>query len=275
MKNKLFLFGDLHSNEENELKFLINTKEFPELKNLTKNDVIVQLGDFGFIWYDKNIIKQYKRDLGYLTKIAQKNFTLLVVPGNHENYNIINNLRVEEKWGGLVYVFETKAGNIYIAKRGEVYIINGKKIFTFSGAMSNDISDRIKTGDIGKRKYVKNIYGKTVLKKVKKSHVNYWEQELPTEAEYKKALYNLSKYNYKVDYIFTHTCPKDIIPKIIHLTKNSLVKYNDPVAEFLNKINELIYFKEWHFGHFHTNVQVKTEDGLFMCHYKKKPYEIQ
>jgi len=271
---RIFISGDLHGNYQGELKYLIYKKNFKEEQELNKNDVVIQLGDSGILWYYKEYENGFKEDLKLAEKIAERNYTMLIVPGNHENYDLIYELPLIEKWAGKVYILETKKGPIYFAKRGEIYEINNKKIFTFSGAITSDIKGRLKYEDIGKKIYVNNKYGRRVLKKIKISHINYWPQELPNEEEYKYALENLSKNNYKVDIICTHTCPKEIIPEVIHLTDFYKTKYEDPVAEFLNKINELVYFKEWHFGHFHTNVKIEKEE-IYMCHYMKNPYEIK
>jgi len=271
---RTFVSGDLHGDINGELKYILYKNDFKNVNELDKSDVIIQLGDSGILWYYKEYENGFKKDMILAEKIAEKKYTMLIVPGNHENYDLIYELPVIDKWAGKVYVLDTKKGPIYFAKRGEIYEINNKKIFTFSGAMSNDIESRIKFEDIGKRKKRYNLYGKSIIKKIKLANVNYWSQELPNEKEYKYALDNLSRYNYNVDIICTHTCPREIIPDIVHLTKLTMTKYNDPVAKFLGKVNELVEFKEWHFGHFHTNILIEKNNEKFFCHYKKQPYEL-
>ena len=53
---------------------------FPEQKEMSRNDYVVVLGDFG-IWADT---KEEKERLDALEK---KSFTLLFIDGNHENFD--------------------------------------------------------------------------------------------------------------------------------------------------------------------------------------------
>ena len=70
--------------------------------------------------------------------------------------------------------------------RGQVYTINGKKIFTFGGAYSID-------------RYMRKL------------NYSYWSKEIPNNDEYKEATENLKKVDNKVDYIITHTAPREVI----------------------------------------------------------------
>jgi hypothetical protein len=246
MSSKLFACGDTHGeidSQKLELAF------FPEQASLTKNDVLVQLGDFGWIIYP---FGENQKQEDALDELAGKNFTLAVVPGNHENFDIIFQLPIIEKWGGKVRVLSRKTGNIFLLERGEIYIINGKSCFVFGGALSIDKDTRILGYD-------------------------YWEQEIPTWQEFNYGMDSLDKVNWNVDYVFTHTCPINIISEIIHKTVYTEGKYKDQVSVYLYQIYKNLKFKEWYFGHFHTDVRVDfsdTDDGIFHCMYNNKPYQI-
>jgi len=284
---KLFISGDWHGNKKNELTF-INKKEFSEQKDLTKEDVLIQLGDFGFLWFYKEYKEGFKKDKNYLEQIANKKFITLVVPGNHENYDLINELPIVEKWGGKVYELKMKKNSIYFAYRGEVYTINDKKIFTFSGAETSSKDERFtleqhKSGKLYKiKKYKYGEYKKTVFEKIKISKVDYWEQELPTKEEYENAIKQLEKVNYEVDYVCSHTGPKTIIEELIKekikINKKEIdfykTKLNCPVSIFLEEINDKLKFKEWYFGHFHINFEYIQNDKKYICNYKTKPIEL-
>jgi len=273
--NRLFVSGDLHANECGELKYIITKKFFPQLPRLDKEDLLIQLGDFAGLWYYENYKEGRILDMKFCEKIASQNYTMLVIPGNHENYDLINSLPSVSKWNGSVYVLETRKGNIYFAKRGEIYNFADKSFFTFSGAESSDIDSRNNLNEIGLKKRVINTRGRKVIRKIKLSQVNHWSQEIFNEEERLFALDNLSKCNYKVDYIFTHTVSRNIIPEVISLTNDrDLIKYNDPVANFLNEVNDLVEFKEWHFGHFHTNAKIIKNKELYRSHYMNSPMEI-
>ena len=49
MKHTLFVCGDTHGMTKDTQK--LNSENFPEQKELTKDDVLIQLGDFGWVWF--------------------------------------------------------------------------------------------------------------------------------------------------------------------------------------------------------------------------------
>jgi DNA repair exonuclease SbcCD nuclease subunit len=236
--SSVYVCGDTHGLPEDTTK--LNTKKFPEQKTMTSDDVVVQLGDFGWIWYPAmtNAEQEY-----WLDWLAAKNFTLAVVPGNHENYDIIEKLPLIEKWGNLVHVLSRKTGDIYILLRGAVYTINGKKVFTCGGATSTD-------------------------KEHRRQGISWWPQETLNKKEENRALDELQKHNWDVDYILTHTCPEEILP--LFLPNNSYFYLKDPVGKFLNFIHKQVEFKEWHFGHVHVDKRLND----FFCHYNKPPVKL-
>lgn len=254
---KIFVIGDLHGNSCGEVHFL-NSRYFKEKKDLTKEDVLIQLGDFGFYWYYPNTYK-YQEDLHWRNWIGNQPYTLLIVPGNHENYDLINALPEVEKWGGKVFVDKTKYGEIYLAKRGEIYTINDKKILTIGGAQSGDISNR---------KTFKDFEDK----KCKVYQVSYWEQETLNDLEKKYIVDNLDKNNNEVDYVFSHTAPSSILA--FDFTINAQ-KIKDPTAIFLDFILDITTAEQWHFGHVHSNRIKYVDQCKFQSHYQTTPFEIK
>lgn len=243
---KLFVVGDTHGDIDSEK---LSDENFPEQSELTKDDVVAQMGDFGWIFHPLGSNDIQNKGLSWL---ASRNYTLVVVPGNHENYFEIFNLPIIEKWGGKVRVLSLPEGDIFFLERGEVYTINGKTIFVFGGALSVDNAERT----LG---------------------IDYWKEEIPTWSEFNYGMDSLDKVNWKVDYVFTHTCPMNIIGDVIHKTIYTEGRFKDPVSEYLFEIYKQIEFVEWHFGHFHTDVRLDysdTDDGIFHCHYNNKPFLI-
>lgn len=59
MKHKLFVCGDTHGMTKDTQK--LNSDNFPEQKKLTKEDLLIQLGDFGWVWFPlgKNKEQEY------------------------------------------------------------------------------------------------------------------------------------------------------------------------------------------------------------------------
>jgi hypothetical protein len=248
---KTFVVGDTHIPSDIDK---LNSSNWPEQKSLTKDDVLIQLGDFGAVWYEKGTNQEQEYWMNWL---ATRKYTMLVVPGNHENYDVIEDLPECEMFGGKVQYYESeerdgKKGIVYFAIRGEIYIINGKTFWAFGGALSID-KDML-------------ILGK-----------DYWEQETSNWYEFNRGMDSLDKVNWKVDYVVTHTCPVNVIGSIIHRTVYTEGKFKDPIAEYFKEIENKLEFKEWHFGHFHTDVRVDysdSNDGIFHCHYNFKPYEL-
>lgn len=246
---RIFVCGDTHGSHDIRK---LSTRNFPEQKELTKEDVLIQLGDFGLIWHP---IGEDKDQEYWLDWLADKNFTTAVVLGNHENYDEIEKLPWTEKWGNEVQYLERESGNrIYFFKRGAIYYINGRKILTIGGAHSID-------------------------KHMRTEGVSWWRQEDITDREIENCFKELDEKGYEVDYILSHTCPSRMVMEFVHLTMYNQGKVRDKTAEFLDEIDNRVEFKDYHFGHMHvswTHTEV-YEDGhkdSYTCHYNNPPYEL-
>ena len=146
----IFLTGDTHIPYDISK---LNRKWFPEQKNLTRNDYVIVLGDFGLYWHSNASYKHW-RDW-----FQSKPFTILWLDGNHENFDWIESMEVTEWHGGKVH----QDGNIIHLMRGQVYTIEGKKFFVMGGAASTD-------------------------KECRRVGVSWWEQEIPSYKEEMEAL---------------------------------------------------------------------------------------
>ena len=87
----IFATGDTHGNF---LRF--STEHFPEQRHMGRNDYVIICGDFGGIWNDS------RNDRYWLDWLDNKPFTTLWVDGNHENFDALNRLPVEEWHSGKV-----------------------------------------------------------------------------------------------------------------------------------------------------------------------------
>jgi Calcineurin-like phosphoesterase len=238
-KNRIFVCGDIHGLPEDTKK--LNGRNFREQKELTKEDVLIQLGDFGWVWYEIGTNKEQEYWLDWL---AEKNYTLAVVLGNHENYDIIEALPLVEKWGNEVHVLKRNNGEIYFFKRGGVYTINNRKILTIGGAESTDKEARI-------------------------AHISWWEQEVLSHEETEYCLNEIASHNNQFDYVLSHTCPAKYVG---NFTKKH-IKLNCYVARFLDHIDDIVSCKKWHFGHFHQDKSIQR--GKYTCHYTQVPFELK
>ena len=84
--SRIFITGDTHGDIDYAK---LNTRQFKEQKNLTKDDYVIVLGDFGVLWnsYTKYCPDRLsKRDLNFINWYENKNFTTLWIDGNHDNH---------------------------------------------------------------------------------------------------------------------------------------------------------------------------------------------
>jgi len=222
--SKIFITGDIHGDP-----FRFSSKKFLEGKELTKNDYVIVAGDFGILWKNE-LDANEKYNLKWLD---DRKWTTLFIDGNHENHFVLNNLEKIEMFGGIV---GKASKSVYHLKRGEIYNIGGNSIFCFGGAYSID-RERRRIG------------------------VSYWEEEVPNFYEMDYGLKNLEAYQYKIDYIITHTLPKFLVSELgFSKTPSS---GEDPTIKYLDHIANCATFKEWYFGHMHIDKDMGKFHALF------------
>lgn len=232
----IYITGDTHGDWIPRL----NTKYFPEQKEMTKNDYVIICGDFG-IW-NNSAIEKYALDW-----LEDRPFTTLFISGNHDNYDILDNLETKEWNGGFVNFIRPSVIHL---KRGQVFNIDGKTFFTFGGASSHDISAGILELDDPMFKVKKKKFDKDPFALYRINHVSWWERELPNEQEMKEGLINLEKYNNKVDYVITHSPYTSILR---FLDQGFNLYKTDILTNYLQKIKDNITYKHWFFGHMHLD----------------------
>lgn len=127
--------------------------------------------------------------------------------------------------------------------RGEVYTIEGKKIFTMGGGLSVDQNHRI-------------------------PQISWWPQEYPSQAEKNNAIKNLEANNWEVDYVITHTCPLSAMPSLEPLMPPWSPSFDDKKDDELSvwfdaEICPRLKYKRWYFGHFHVDHKFDKYSALF------------
>ena len=219
----IYLTGDTHIPLDVEK---LNTRSFPEQKKMTRDDYVIVLGDFGLLWHEDKEYYWWKR------WFEEKNFTTLWIDGNHENHDWIDSLPVSEWHGGKVHMISP---NIIHLMRGQIFTIENNTFFTFGGALSID-------------------------KEMRRENVTWWAREEASYAEQEEGLKNLEKYNNKVDYILTHTCPDELINIMFPEAK---YKADSVTGKYLDYISKIASYRKWYFGHWH----VRREMGKFLVLY--------
>lgn len=237
----IYLTGDIHGNPN---RFL-----FPNIrigKKLSKDDYVIICGDFGCIWMGD---ADEQDQLDWLDELP---FTLLFVPGNHENYDLIQSYPVSEWHGGKVQFIRP---HVIHLMRGQVFDIDGKSFFTMGGAECHDIWNGVQDPeDPDFLTKVNELCRKGAFFRVKGE--SWWSQELPTDEEYAEGWENLRKHDMKVDYIVTHCAPQKIQEQLVPTLNHGEYPRNS-LTDYLQEVSEQVEFKRWFFGHYHTK---KTMD---------------
>lgn len=208
----IYITGDTHG--EIDIGKL-TSKNFPQGKTLSKEDYVIILGDFGFIWNNEcDNTEKY-----WMNWFQNKSWTTLLIDGNHENHSRLNNYPVSEWRGGKVHKINNSVIHLM---RGQIFNIENKSIFTFGGAESYD-------------------------KELRLDGISWWKQEIPNYEETNEALINLEKMNNSVDIILSHTCPHTFSYQLIHGISK------DPTENILDEFYKILNYKKWYFGHWHVD----------------------
>ena len=220
---RVFVTGDTHGFSE-----MRRVKRFYDIigKDLHVQDILIILGDFGFIWKNK------EHD-DYLMQRMWGNFPCKVfwIDGNHENFDLLKNYPEDYMYGGKIRHITDKIKYLH---RGQVFNLADRKIFTMGGAKSVDRG-----------------YGKT--------SINWWIDELPTLAEMDEARLNLKQYQNTVDYILTHDCRHRVLQKLFRYKEATTKDFN----AFLRWIDNNVVFKKWYFGHHHEDKEFEKYRCVF------------
>ncbi|MCC8044064.1 MAG: metallophosphoesterase [Clostridiales bacterium] len=237
----IYLTGDTHADWMSRLSSDI----FPEGKEMTKDDYVIILGNFG-IWQNDSS-EQYRLDW-----LEGKPFTTLFLDGNHENFDRLysEEFPTVPFAGGMAQRIRP---SVYHLLRGEAYTLADKIFYVFGGASSHDIRDGIlQKGDpriqIWKRD---NAWGRRPYKLFRVEHESWWKQELPSESEIAHGRKTLDGLGWKVDYVLTHCAPLEIQKMM-----DPGWAQTDVLIDFLSEVYEKADFRHWFFGHYHMEKNV-------------------
>ena len=109
--------------------------------------------------------------------------------------------------------------------RGQVYVIEGKRIFTMGGGESDE-------------------------KEMRAQQQKWFPQEMPNPQEKEAARKNLERFDWSVDYVLTHDCSEKM--KVFL----SMGQQNNSLNRFLTEIEGKLQFRKWFFGFYHLDRQI-------------------
>lgn len=190
------------------------------LRWLSKKDTVIVLGDFGFVWDGS------KKEAAHLKWLQKRRYTILFLDGTHENYDLLAAYPTEEKFGGLV---QPLGGNLYHVCRGSVLELEGKRYLCFGGGESPDKEER-------------------------EPGVNWWPQEMPSEAECARCEANAAANGYQVDYVLTHDAPT----KFLDFTALAPGESNR-LHDFFDKLVGELTYDQWLFGRYHKDTALSPK----------------
>ena len=215
----IYITGDLHGGIDISK---LNVKNFPQQKLLDKDDYVIVTGDFGLVWDES------KEEMFWRNWLHERNFVILFIDGNHENFDLLNKFPVKQWNGGKVHFIND---SIIHLMRGQVYTIDGYKFFTMGGATSIDKHRRVE--------------GKS-----------WWKEEIPSRKEIDEALDNLDRNNWCVDYVISHTTSMRI------MQERGYIKENNVLNKFFDMLEKELKYKHWYFGHFHDDVKIDEKHTM-------------
>ncbi len=210
----VYVTGDMHA--------VASRFDDPKLRHLKKGDTLIVCGDFGFIWNGS------KDEMNVLRKLSKKKYNICFIDGTHENFDMLNKLKVKKWNGGKVHQISP---NIFHLMRGQIFTIDNQKIFTMGGGESPDIEIRFE--------------------------MNTWsESEIPTREELIEGVENLQKNSAEVDIVITHEPPAKI--KEFLLLQTSSSASITAINTYLEDVSRTCKFKHWYFGSLHMDKFIST-----------------
>lgn len=205
----VYVTGDMHGDESR-----LYDRNWRKLR---PKDTLIICGDFGFLWDGSN---REKKILEYL---GSRKFTVAFLDGTHENFDLLYSKR-ETIWkGGRVHRI---SGNLFHLMRGQVFNIEGIRIFTFGGGESTD-------------------------KEMRMEQNRWWRQEMPTPEEMAEGAQRLDEEGLEVDYILTHE-PPSLVKSAMLLRSGEPDRINK-LNGYLEEISRSCKYKHWYFGSMHED----------------------
>ena len=216
----IYLTGDTHGDFNRILDFVCKN-------GVTKNDIIIILGDVGLNYYGND-----RGDRRWKRKLNSLGVQFFGLHGNHERRPESLSSYITAEWnGGTVYV-EADYPNLAFARDGELYCLDGHQVITLGGAYSVDKYYRLERG------------------------LAWFNDEQPSNESKARAEKNLGSVGWKVDYVFSHTCPERYVPIEAFIPGLDQSTIDRSTEQWLGEIESRIAYKRWFCGHWHIDKQI-------------------
>lgn len=187
------------------------------MKKLSEGDTLIVCGDFGFVWDGS---AKEKKILEYL---GSRKYNVCFIDGTHENFDLLEKCRMTVWNGGKVH---RVSGNLFHMMRGQIFTIEGYRIFTFGGGESTD-------------------------REMRTEHISWWKEEMPTPAELEEGAKAIDEVDCDVDFIITHE-PPSIVKSTMLLRAGETDSVNK-LNGYFEQLNRVCKFRHWYFGSMHED----------------------
>lgn len=220
----VYITGDIHGSTKRIIKFANQMQ-------LTKDDIIIILGDVGINYF------QDERDSFSKAALSHIKPTIFCIHGNHEcrpehieTYSLCS-------WNGGNVWREDAYPNILFAKDGDIFTIEGLRYLVVGGAYSVDKFYRLDR------------------------NMKWFSDEQPSE-EIKKYVEQQIQNN-TIDVVLSHTCPIKYEPVEVFLSQVDQSTVDKSTEIWLGSIEERLDYKVWFCGHYHTDKHIEKMHFLY------------
>ena len=220
----IFYTGDIHGAPWSVVKFSRKYK-------LTKEDIIIILGDVGANYYCDDRDRVCKAALNKLKP------TVFCIHGNHEARPAGIPSYKQKNWNGGLVWYEDDYPGILFAKDGEIFDLEGLKHLVIGGAYSVDKYYRLRHG------------------------ANWFADEQPSD-EIKRYVEQQIREK-AFDIVLTHTCPFKYEPTEAFLPMIDQSLVDTSTEHWLDQIEDMIEYKAWFCGHWHIDKRIDAMHFLF------------
>ena len=223
----VYITGDIHGE-------VYRVSEMIEKYEITPNDIIVILGDVGMNYYgNKHGDRRNKKRLNNF------DIPILCIHGNHEMRPETLITYREEPWmGGTVY-FEEEFPNLFFAKDGEIYDLEGIKAIAIGGAYSVDKWYRLQR------------------------NIHWFPDEQPSVEIKTRVEKKLDDLGWQIDAVLTHTCPYGYIPREAFMSCVDQSTVDNSTELWLDTLEKKLNYKAWYCGHWHIEKRIDKIHFLF------------
>ena len=140
--------------------------------------------------------------------------------------------------GGTVY-FEEEFPNLFFAKDGEIYDLEGIKAIAIGGAYSVDKWYRLQR------------------------NIHWFPDEQPSVEIKTRVEKKLDDLGWQIDAVLTHTCPYGYIPREAFMSCVDQSTVDNSTELWLDTLEKKLNYKAWYCGHWHIEKRIDKIHFLF------------